>query len=103
MSYTRNGKTYAGTTAWALYETFNPSEGYSLELQNKSKYLLANFPVLGGFVRSLDNMNYMNDYLKNRGLSWTDVRYASRLSGSGSLGSGGLNYVSSNIYKLYNN
>lgn len=30
-----------------------------------------------------DSMNYMNDYLKNRNLTWNDVKYPSMIGGSG--------------------
>lgn len=49
-----------------------------------------------------DKENSMKDYMKNRGLTWSDVKYPSQHStGVGASAVGALNYVSSNIYKLY--
>ena len=67
--------------------------------ENLSKYLLGDFPFIGSIARSIDNWNYINDYLKNTGLTWDDIRYPTRV---GSLGAyGAVSYVSSNIEKLY--
>ncbi len=57
-------------------------------------------PVVGNLVKYQDNMRYMDDYMSNRGLSYGDVRYSTRTAG-GTLGVGTLNFVSSNIKRLY--
>lgn len=68
-------------------------------MSNQVKSILAGVPILGDIQRSIDNYNYYNDYMRNRGLSWADVRYPSRIS---TLSFGGtLNFVSKNIDKLY--
>nr|APG55841.1 hypothetical protein [Circular ssDNA virus sp.] len=57
-------------------------------------------PVVGDFIKYQDNVRYMDDYLSNRGLSYRDIRYPSRTV-AGQFGKGTLNFVSSNIKKLY--
>lgn len=64
------------------------------------KSFVASLPVFGDFMRYRDNMSYMDDYLRNRGLSYSDIRYPTRTVGFGSYG-GGLNYVSKNVERLY--
>lgn len=88
-------------TAAALRRIYGSSDPeYAAAWRNWSRYMISGFPVIGDFVKQLDNWNYINDYMANRGLSWSDVKYPSRISGSGGFGST-LNYVSSNIERLY--
>lgn len=57
-----------------------------------------------GIYSALDSSNWLNDYMKNTGLDYSDIKYPSRVSG----GSGyanvvtrGMNFVSDNIRRLY--
>lgn len=68
-------------------------------MANQVRSILSGVPILGDIQRSIDNYNYYNDYMRNRGLSWADVRYPSRIP-SLSFGST-LNFVSKNIEELY--
>lgn len=65
------------------------------------EYLFSNLPGYGDWVRARDNFNWITDYLKNYGMNWSDMRYPSRVSGSGSSPYGALNFVSSNLKHLY--
>lgn len=67
----------------------------------RMKWLMSDAPLVGPLIRLSDNINYWTDYFKNTGLSWSDVLYPSRLAGSGAGGYSTLNFVSSNIEKLY--
>lgn len=62
-------------------------------------------PVIGDIWKVADQMQYMNDYMGNNGLTWNDVRYPTMVntggSGIGSLARAGTNFVSKNISKLY--
>lgn len=73
-------------------------------LDGKYRYMLqttvAGLPVIGDIYRSYDNMRYMEDYIRNRGLSWDDIKYPTRTQGMQGVGST-LNYLSKNIYRLY--
>ena len=65
--------------------------------------VMGGMPFVGGFFKAYDDVQYMDDYLRNRGMSYGDIRYPSRTAGA-SLGSavgGGLSFVSSNIKKFY--
>lgn len=65
----------------------------------KLMYLLSGAPVVGGMVTTYYNTKYYDDYLKNRGMSWSDVLYPGRLN-AGGYGSA-VSFVSKNIEKLY--
>lgn len=67
----------------------------------RMKWLMSDAPLVGPLIRLSDNINYWTDYFKNTGLSWADVLYPSRLSGSGAGGYASLNFMSDNIKKLY--
>lgn len=71
----------------------------SAGMKNQISMIVSGVPVLGDIQRSIDNWNYYNDYMRNRGLDWADVKYPSRMGGMhfGSV----LNFVSKNIDKLY--
>lgn len=60
---------------------------------------MQNVPLIGDVFKDEDNYNYYSDYLKNRGLSWSDVKYPTRLNMG--VGMSGVNFVSSNIRSLY--
>lgn len=70
----------------------------------RSKYAWDTFvrglPGIGSVYQTRDNLAYMDDYLMNRGLDYSNVRYPSRTMGAQSMGST-MNYVSKNIEKLY--
>lgn len=60
--------------------------------------------VYKGQLDTRDVMNYWGDYFKNTGLSWSDVRYPTKMYGFGSQGyhaRSGANFVSRNITRLY--
>lgn len=82
----------------SIYGTENPE--VASYWRNWAGYIGSSLPVIGGFLRSRDNWNYINDYMSNRGLSWSDVKYPSRVAGASTSGYG-LNFVSSNIENLY--
>lgn len=82
----------------SIYGTSDPE--VSAYWRNWAGYIGSGLPVIGDFIRSRDNWNYINDYMSNRGLSWSDVRYPSRVVGASTSGYG-LSFVSSNIEKLY--
>lgn len=84
---------------------YGPSRAVNLigqlisENENAWKYILGDFPVIGPITRAYDNWSYINDYLENRGLTWDDIKYPTRLGSMGAYGA--VSYVSSNIEKLY--
>lgn len=66
---------------------------------NQAQYFATGLPIIGDILHSADNYRYISDYLDNRGMSWSDVKYPSRIPGQ-SYGSV-LSFVSSNIERLY--
>lgn len=62
-----------------LANTTIVSEGQAKAL----KYLLADVPIMGDMIRSADSYRAMTDYLKNRNMSWDDVRYPGIQRGAG--------------------
>lgn len=84
-------------TAKALRSIFG--SGADASIRNQFRYIASGLPGIGPVIQAQDNWNYINDYMENRGLSWSDVKYASRLGNSGS--SGIMSFVSSNIERLY--
>lgn len=77
--------------------------------RNRFAYNMAGVPIFGDLYRWDDNRNFMNDYMKNYGLSWNDIKYPTQLPGAGNLGraitSGAMmgGFVSSNLARLYSN
>lgn len=85
---------YAGKPVDALESIM----GISRDDHYRMKYLIAGLPVIGSTMNALDNTRYMDDYISNRGLSWSDKKYWT--SGATGIGST-VNFVSSNIKRLY--
>lgn len=69
----------------------------------KVAYYGQHIPVIGDFIRAYDTQRYLDDYMRNTGLTWADVRYPTRLFSAGYGGAigGSVNFVSSNIKRLY--
>lgn len=60
--------------------------------------------VYRGILETRDSSNYWNDYFDNTGLSWSDVKYPTRMYGYGSSGSTAqrvVNFVGRNLKRLY--
>lgn len=57
---------------------------YSTGYGKKMAYDLSGIPLIGSYVQSYDNKRYMDDYMKNTGMSWDDVKYPSMVRGAGS-------------------
>lgn len=58
------------------------------------------FPPLNNIWRFQDSLRWMDDYMANRGLSYSDIKYPTLTSSYGVMSSS-VNYVSSNIRRLY--
>lgn len=73
-------------------------------LDDRTKYYLEAFvsglPFVGPLISARDKVNYMDDYIENRGLSYGDILYPSMTVGYQGV-SGLASFVSSNIEKLY--
>lgn len=75
------------------------SDDYLSGFINQAVYIGSNIPVVGDVLKAVDTLRYYDDYFTNRGLTWADVEYPTRLNSAGF--SGLTNYVSSNIERLY--
>lgn len=87
---------------WVKETLFDPSydeiaDGYT----TRFRMLMGGVPLIGDILRAQDNYRYYDDYLRNRGLSWSDVKYPTRLNSGLGGAYGTLNYVSKNILRLY--
>lgn len=54
-------------------------------LRNRFKYVSADTPI-GYLEKMYENYQAMNDYLDNRGISWSDVKYPALMKGAGQTG-----------------
>lgn len=94
-----------GSTPKALSQLFGGADRSDWNDDHWRKWyqisaIASSIPVVGDYVKYRDNMRYMDDYLSKRGLSYRDIRYPTRTV-AGQYGKGTLNFVSSNIKKLY--
>lgn len=91
------------------YDLLKAYHGYifgrpTSETQYSIQSLLSGLsPIHNGLYSYRDNMAYMRDYMSNRGLDWSDVKYPYRTDGwSGGYSVGaGIRSVSRNIETLY--
>lgn len=65
------------------------------------KWWFSGVPVIGDAMRMLDSNRKMEDYLRNRNMSWSDMMYVPGASYSPSGMGSVLNFVSSNLGRLY--
>lgn len=71
------------------------------EEYNKFAWLTADFPVVGWMTKLIDNVGWIKDYMENTGIDWSDMKYPTHVRGAGSGVYGTMNFVSSNIARLY--
>lgn len=84
-------------------DNYQQNEDYA-KLAWQVKNTLSGLPVIGNYFTISDQTQYMQDYLNNRGLSWSDIKYPTltgNTSGYSGLGRSMTNFVSSNIKSLY--
>lgn len=77
---------------------------YSLSDREKVGYRQAAYgiPFFGSALEANDRLGYYDDYLRNRGMTWADVKYPFMLNtGIGSMVSSGTNFISANVSRLY--
>lgn len=55
--------------------------------------------IMAGLYSARDNTAYMDDYLRNRGMTYADIKYPVRTAGFGAYS--GLGSVSSSVLGLY--
>lgn len=86
--------------AGSSLDTLGTVMGLSQDDKKEMEYLLSGTPVIGDLLGLRDNYQFMSDYLKNRGMSWGDMKYPGR-ERAGSSAWSGVNFVSKNISRLY--
>lgn len=87
---------YEDPTAKALSQVFGGDDDPAL--RNQFMYFLSGIPIVGDIAKSYDNWSYLNDYMENRGITWDQIKYPTRIGSSYSAVPA---FVSSNIAKLY--
>lgn len=72
------------------------------------RWQMSRLPVVGDFMRAMDQQKYYNDYFRNTGLSWNDVKYPALLGGQNAFGAGTSSgyaiaggMISRNLMRLY--
>ena len=91
--------------------SFSGSINYFTEMpKNESQFRVQAFlygfdptGIYRGFLTSRDSSAYWNDYFANTGLTWSDIKYPTRMYGFGDSGYAARSAlrVSENIAKLY--
>lgn len=94
---------------WSGFGQLNmTSSDYGLFSDPYVRWQLSRFPIAGDFLRAMDQQKYYNDYFRNTGLSWKNVKYPALLGGQNAVGAG-MNtaynvvggIVSKNLMRLY--
>lgn len=74
------------------------------KMSARDKYMAytaaSSLPFIGPIIQAYDNMRYMDDYTRNRGIGYDEILYPSRTQGAQGLGHA-VNFVSNNITRLY--
>lgn len=65
-----------------------------------ARAVIGGLPVIGDVMEAWDKARYMDDYMENRGLSYSDILYPSMTIGYQGV-AGLTNFVSENIVRLY--
>lgn len=70
---------------------------------NRAQSMLSDVPVIGDVLQWQQSQEKMQDYLDNRGMDWSDLKYPALQTqlGLGSVVRSANSFVSKNIEKLY--
>lgn len=80
-SMTKSRRSYA-TKSREIYGTSALND----DAVNQIRYLAGDFGIFGVKPFELyDKYNYMSDYLRNRGMSWSDMKYPSLAKNNGGM------------------
>lgn len=75
-------------------------------LDSKSRYffddVLRETRLIGPWLKAQDKIQYAEDYLHNTGMDWSDIKYHKLDIGVGAAVGSTVNFVSSNVMRLYN-
>lgn len=94
---------------WSGFGQLNmETSDYGIFSDPYARWQMSRLPVVGDFMRAMDQQKYYNDYLRNTGMSWKDVKYPALLGGQNAVGAGvnsaytlaGM-AVSRNLMRLY--
>lgn len=87
---------------------FGRPDPWKFEMDPYTRWQLSRLPFVGDFMRAMDQQNYYNDYFRNTGMSWSDVKYPALLGGQNAIGAGtnaaytiAGGMVSRNLMRLY--
>lgn len=87
---------------WDNWKNINNAMGISDKDAYRTYVSMSGIPIVGDFIRASDNIRAMDDYMGNRGLSYSDVQYPTRTVGSGyGSATSGLISLSKTVSKLY--
>jgi len=75
---------YPATSKW-LDEQFT-NWLYGTEEGKKFMYNFSGYPIIGDYMQAKDSERWINDYFKNRHISWKDVKYPTMIKGTGNGG-----------------
>lgn len=94
---------------WSGFGKLNmDSSDYGFLSDPYVRWQMSQVPFVGGFLKAMDQQKFYSDYLRNRGMTWRDVKYPALLGGQTAVGAGisagtdalGM-AVSRNILRLY--
>lgn len=74
-----------GFASWRMYQGQVRSRNWSQGRSNRFRYEMSGYPFVGDFIRAEDGSRFMDDYLRNTGLSWDDVKYPGYAPGAGGM------------------
>lgn len=100
--YVRNRYPSGKYAQWV--NEFNTKYAYNVDpaTANQWLYWAGGLPGIGGFLQANAEYSEFNDYLRNRGISWADVKYPAKRGVNFGRGfSSGFNFVSKNLDWLY--
>lgn len=106
MNVWRNYRMVRDSAQDVLGDAFNKAlslVGIDDEERGRLKYQMASLPYVRDLMAYSDNMSWMDDYTKNTGIGYGDIKYPTRVgdSGLGAIVRDGYNYVSKNVHRLY--
>lgn len=82
-------------------DNFASTVGINSDRRAKLDYIGHKIPFVSDVLEARDSWNFMNDYLSNRGMNWSQVKYGGHNPTAGVGTSTAFWYLSQNIHDLY--
>ena len=106
LDLSRRAKERYPGSKWDQATPYTNPLAVSDDVANRYIFMARDFPIIGDWLKAADSYRAAEDYMRHRGMNWSDVEYPALWNPRGGTGIGRaaystVSFVSSNVSRLY--